>query len=209
MNNENLYENLQQVLRHALQEGNFDEVLDIITNELRQARVYLSMDTGEPPRAGLRLAGWQEVDNHAQDFIMSDRRLRLWLGDQHDRTYSQSTLSSGAFERPSPDEYQSISLEELTPIPPHAILDLLAHTPTPPTPPTPPTLSPPPPAATTTTRPTTRPPGGFYPTWVPPPPPWFHEPTPEELIQAGLFLQRSIPIAIMSSIIIWFFHYIS
>lgn len=122
---------------------------------------------------------------------------------------SQSTLSSGAFERPSPDEYQSISLEELTPIPPHAILDLLAHTPTPPTPPTPPTLSPPPPAATTTTRPTTRPPGGFYPTWVPPPPPWFHEPTPEELIQAGLFLQRSIPIAIMSSIIIWFFHYIS
>lgn len=108
---------------------------------------------------------------------------------------SHTTLSSGAFDRRSAEENQNISLEEVTPTHPQAILDLLAH------PPTPAATTPSPPRATNT-----RPPGGFYPTWVPPPPPWFHEPTPEELYIASQYLKQSLVTMILSTFIFWFLY---
>lgn len=76
--------------------GDLGNVLDILSNRLRQAGIYLSMDTGEIPRAGLRLAGWQAAEDQGQDFIISERRLRLWLGDQWDRTCKLTMIGNAS-----------------------------------------------------------------------------------------------------------------
>ncbi|KAI7885747.1 hypothetical protein K492DRAFT_179806 [Lichtheimia hyalospora FSU 10163] len=156
-------EDFRQSVRQALQEHNLEELLDIFMDEFRQAHIYLSMDNGEVPRAGLRLAGWQEMEEGHQDLIMSNNRLRLWLGDHYDRTYSQPTLSDSEFEVRSEEEDRSILFEApspgvarieaivghplpLQPSPITSVEDvrrLLAHTPTPTTTPSPPHASPP------------------------------------------------------------------
>ena len=75
-----------ELITYVHNADNLEELLDIFMDEFRQARIYLSMDNDEVPRAGLRLAGWQEMEQGHQDLIMSNTRLRLWLGDQYDRT---------------------------------------------------------------------------------------------------------------------------